>query len=468
MGFSPDVIGAANWGLGAACAALAGVIVVPIVGLDITGLSLMIVPAFAAALLGAFRSFGLTVITGVLIGIVESEVTLHTTQTGLPQAVPFVVIIVAMVITGKLIPARGTLGLERPAFAPPSRLNPVAFLAVGGGVTLALALFNPVYIAATTTSLLAAIIGLSLVLVTGFLGQISLAQMAFAGAGAFAAAKFSSSLGIPFPWPVLMASVVGGLSGLVIGLPALRIRGLNLAVVTLGLSVAVSAAVLSAPNLNGASGAGTATDAPSLWGFSLAPAAHPFRYGMLVLIVLGVMAAIVINIRRSPMGQRMLAVRSNERSAAAAGINVSAVKLQGFALSAAIASIGGALIAYQIGIATPDSFQAFSSITILVLVYIGGIACVSGALIAGLITSGGVIYTLLTGINGISNYWLLLSGVGLIITALTQPDGVAVANMRMWRTLKRKVGRELPTPAIPAPPGRLGDEVRDPTEVARS
>jgi branched-chain amino acid transport system permease protein len=443
IGFSPDVISAGNWALGGACAALAGVILVPITGLDINLLTLMIVPALAAALLGGFRSFGITVVAGVLIGVIQSELTNYTTVTGAQEAVPFLVIILAMVFAGRTIPERGTLGYQRPPFAPRTRINPLTVLGVGALFALGLVLFSDVYDNALTTSMIMTIVALSLVVVTGFLGQISLAQMAFAGAGAFTVAKLGSSLDLAFPWPLLGAAVVATLASVLVGLPALRVRGLSLAVITLGFAVAVYAAVFSNPHFNG--GSALAVEPPGLWGFSLNPATHPARFGFAVLAAMGLCALGVLNLRRSPSGQRLLAVRSNERAAAASGLNVTVLKLQGTALSALIASLGGGLAAYQFGFASPDQFSPFASVLVLTVVYIGGIACVSGAVIAGLIASGGVLFTLLTGIGSLTEYWTLITGVALVATALSQPDGVAVKNMQILAALRGRLRERGPT-----------------------
>lgn len=440
LGFSPDLISAGNWAFGSACAALGGVIIGPIVGLDINTLTLMIVPAVAAALLGGFRSFGLTAIMGLLIGVAQAEINRFSTQPGLADAVPFVVVIIAMVSTGRLIPTRGMLGLERPPFAPVARVRPARFV-IGALVLIALlAVSNKTYITALTNSMVIAIIGLSLVVVTGFLGQISLAQMAFAGSGAFAAAHLSSSSGVPFLWTVLLAAVAGGALGVVIGLPALRVRGLSLAVVTLGFAEAIYAFAFSNPDWN--NGSTVPTKSPSVLGFSLDPIAHPTRFGLVVMLFLGATAFFVMNLRRSAFGQRMLAIRSNERSAAAAGINVTAVKLQGFVLAAAIAAVGGALGAYQLGSAANTSYTAFASISLLTLVYIGGIASTSGAFIAGVITAGGVLLTALSGVSSsLSDDWTLITGLLLVVTAITQPDGAAVANQRFFSELRRRSTR---------------------------
>jgi branched-chain amino acid transport system permease protein len=310
-------------------------------------------------------------------------------------------------------------------------------------------LLDSTYQAAISVSLITVIIGLSVVVVTGLVGQISLMQMAFAGIGGFLVSKLGTNLGIPFPWPIVLAGLATVPVGVLLGLPAVRVRGINLAVVTLGAAVAVSAVVFQNADWTGGV-AGSQVPSPGFWGFSLDPVSHPVRFGIFALVVTVLAIAGVINLRRSPFGRRMLAVRSNERAAAVAGINVVSIKLQAFALSAFIAGIGGGVLAYQLGAVAFDRFSPMASITLLAIVYIGGIATVGGAIAAGVIVNGGVLYVLLSNVGGIASWWLVISGLGLLLTAVTQPDGIAVAMGQQFAWLKQRFqGRPSPPPSGP-------------------
>ena len=163
------------------------------------------------------------------------------------------------------------------------------------------------------------------------------------------------------------------------------------------------------------------------------------RFGIFALIVTTLMVAAVINLRRSPFGRRMLAVRSNERAAAVNGINVTATKLQAFALSAFIAGIGGGVLAYQLGAIAFERFSPMASITLLAIAYIGGIATVGGAIAAGVIVNGGVLYVLLSNVEGLASWWVVISGAALLLTAVTQPDGIAVAMGQQARWVKDRL-----------------------------
>jgi ABC-type branched-subunit amino acid transport system permease subunit len=430
LGFSPEAIATANWAMGAVLAAAAGILLAPIASLDINTLTFLVLPAIAAALVGRFSSFALAAAAGMAIGVGQSELTRFWDAQGVHDALPFVIVIMAMALTGKLIPPRGTLSSGRPPLAASGQIRPVWVAVVPVVVIGLLATTSAKYEAAITTSIVIATIVLSLVVVTGYVGQVSLAPMTFAGFGAFAVSKFGHGLGIPFPLPIILGAVIAVPIGVVVGAPALRVRGINLAIVTLGAAVAVDAVLFQDISLTGGRN-GSLVPSPELFGFDIGPVAHPTRFGLFAFGVLAAMMLAVSSLRANPMGRRMLAVRSNERAAAAAGISVPAVKLQAFAISAAIAAIGGGVMAYQLGAVSYTQFVPVQSLTLVTLAYIGGIASVSGALQAGVLTSGGLMYVLLNQIGGIDKYWATLTGVLLIVTVVGQPDGIAISNSRL-------------------------------------
>jgi branched-chain amino acid transport system permease protein len=446
LGYSPDFIGAMNWMLGSMLAALAGVLFAPITALNISTLSLLVVPALAAALVGKFNSFGLTMIVALAIGMVQSLLTRFWTQPGINDALPFLLILLVMIVSGQLIPGRGTREVSRLPLAPAVGRRALPLAVLGGVALVALTTLGSGYRDGVTTSLVMMMLALSVVVVTGFVGQISLMQMAFAGLAAFAVSKFADDLGVPFPIPIILGAVAVVPVGVLIGLSALRVRGISLAVVTLGAAVAISSFIFG--NVGWTGGAdGSHVPSPTLFGWSIDAVAHPVRFGIFALLVALALIAGVMNIRMSSFGRRMLAVRSNERAAAAAGINVSMTKLQGFALSAFIAGIGGGVLAYQLGAVAFTRFVPLASISLLALAYIGGVATVYGAVTAGVIANGGILYALLTSVEGISSWWIVLSGVLLMFNAVVQPDGIAVALKQQAAWLSSRLSRGNPQPA---------------------
>jgi ABC-type branched-subunit amino acid transport system permease subunit len=442
LGFSPDLIATANWAIGCALGALAGILIVPIVGLSITTLTLLILPGLAAALLGKFTSFSVTALAAVVIGSAQSLIGNYWTQPGAADALPFVVVIIAMVVTGRTIPARGTLSLIRQPLAPRRALGLRGGAVLVGLCVLGIVFLDDVGTSALTTSLIAVAAALSIVVITGFVGQTSLMPMTFAGLGGMLTSKIAQHWGLPFPLPIIVAGLCMIPIGALLGLPALRVRGLNLAVVTVGAAVALTAVLFNNTNLTGGV-SGDLVPSPSLFGFSLDATLYPGRFAVVSLVVAVLLVWAVRNLRRSPAGLRMLAVRSNERAAAVAGVDVAATKLQAFALSAAVAAMSGALLAYQIGAVSYDRFDVFGSIAVISLVYIGGVAVVSGAIVAGIAANGGILYLFLTDVfPAYPEYVELISGLLLVLTVVGQPDGVVIAVRQQLGTVRHRFRRQ--------------------------
>ena len=288
QGISPDVIATVNWALGGSLAVAAAVLIVNITGLQVLELTLLVVPALAAALVGGFRSFPLTLIGGLLIGILESEVAYLQVEVGTSallqgaaDSVPFLVIIVVLVVRGRALPLRGD-ALEKPAELGTGVVRP-SWAVLLTAAALAVAVLAPSgWVDALTTTAAVGIILLSLVVVTGYTGQLSLAQVALAGMGAWIAARLVATQGVPFELAAL-AGIAGAVPiGVLVGLAALRTRGVNLAVVTLGLALVLERQVLANSDLTGGA-LGTQVGAPSFLGIDLDTLEHPARYAALAI-----------------------------------------------------------------------------------------------------------------------------------------------------------------------------------------
>ena len=224
--------------------------------------------------------------------------------------------------------------------------------------------------------------------------------------------------------------------GLLFGLPALRTRGINLAVVTLGLGVALDALVFKNKDLTGGF-EGTRVDPPELFGLELDSIFYPERYALLALAVFVLLALMVMNIRRGATGRRMLAVRANERAAAALGIGVTEVKLYAFSVAAGIAAAGGALKAFRYPNVRFDvGYSMFDSIPAVLMAFLGGIGFVLGAVIGGLLAIGGVVNDLLSDIVDMGEWQGLVIGASAIIMVIVHPDGIAPALHALARRLR--------------------------------
>ena len=443
VGWSPDRVAAANWALAGLLAGGAGVLVGPITAADPVTFTLLVVPALAAALVAGFTSFVATTATALALGMVQSvllEMQAHASwlpATGVGKALPLLAIGIAAVARGSLMPPRGQLTERRlPVVAAPARPVPPLAASALVGVVLLLVLHGD-YRLAMVNTLIGIVVCLSIVVVTGYLGQLSLAQMAFAGVAGFALTRMQHPLGLPFPLDVSAAALIAAVAGIVIALPALRVRGPSLAVVTLAGALAVEALLFESPSLTGGF-AGTPVRPPSIAGHDFGPGAggtdYPHRgFALLVLLVTVLAAVAVIGLRRSKLGRRMLAVRANERGAAALGVSVTATKLAGFAVSAFLAGLGGVMIGWEQTRLSFGSFDVFVSLGLVAVTYVGGIGRVSGAVVGGALVASGIVFTWLDHAAGLGRYQLLISGVAVVIAIVVAPDGLTGSLARLMR-----------------------------------
>ncbi|OBA66437.1 ABC transporter [Nocardia sp. 852002-20019_SCH5090214] len=433
-GLSPDRIAFSNWALSSVVAGLGGILIAPLVALNPVAYSMFIVPALAATLVGNFSSIWLTVAAGIVIGALQAEATnlqgLYSwmPKSGTAEAISLLLILGFLVVKGRPLPDRGSVVRKALGRAPrPDHIAIPAMLSLVVAV-VALTATSGSYRAAVVSSIIFGVLALSQVVVTGYAGQISLAQLTLAGVSAYALSVLNQHLGIPFPFAPILSALFATLVGVVVGLPALRVRGLPLTVVTLALAVFVEAFWFRNSDLNGGV-AGAPIDNPRLFGIDLgigAGHAYPrIAFGVLCLAVLTMAGLGVAWLRRSSLGTDMLAVRANERSAAAAGIDVSRTKLITFAIGAFIAGLSGALLGYQQTLATPEPFAVFAGIGLFAIMYVAGVTSITGAILAGLMAPGGVVYLLVDRFLHIGDYYAVLSGILLIITVMTNPDGIA-------------------------------------------
>ena len=450
LAVSPDLIAAANWAVGTALAVFGAILIVNVTGLQVVGLTLLVIPALAAALVGGFRSFPLTLIGGLAIGILESEVAYLQTKVsdpasvaGLGRAVPFLVIISVLVVRGRALPLRSEVA-ERPPEVGSGKLRPITFpvVVLSGVLLVGLGLPDNLVEAATSTAAVA-IVALSLTVVTGFAGQLSLAQFALAGMGAWMAARLVVNWDLPFE----LAAIVGILGaiplGVAIGLPALRTRGVNLAVVTLGLALVIESLVLNNSTRTGGI-TGTHIGVASFLGIDLNTAVHPERYAVLAILCLAGVALVVANLRRGRTGRRLIAVRTNERAAAALGISVFGAKLYAFGLAAGIAAVGGILIAFRRpNVVFFPTFAIFESILVVVYSVIGGVGFVTGAVVGSALAPRALVATMARDIFSSDTMVRLFLGVLVIVVLMRVPNGLASIRPGRWLRGRKPAGDPL-------------------------
>jgi ABC-type branched-subunit amino acid transport system ATPase component/ABC-type branched-subunit amino acid transport system permease subunit len=442
LGWNPDLIAAVNWAIGSAMAGLAAILISPIVTLQASVMTNLVLAALATALVASFRSFPVALIAGLVIGIAQTEVQIYEANVvGLSTSLPFLLIVVLLLFRGQSLPLRDFL-LQRLPSLGTGRIRPLpAAAAVVASLAIILAA-SASWIAGLTILLGFALILLSVVVVTGYAGQLSLAQFAVAGVGAWIAGRVDDALNVPFWASFLIGVLAAMVAGMVMALPAVRTRGITLAVVTLGLGQAVEYMVFDNGSLTGGI-AGTQVGTPNIFGIDIGPISHPTRYAVfgLAVFVIGIIA--VANLRRSRSGRRMIAVRTNERAAAALGINVPLVKIYAFGIAGAIAAAGGIILAFQTpNISYSTLFPNFTSIQAVGWATIGGIGYILGPVSGATLAPGsaGMVF-FSTYLGGVAKYVPLIGGISIILLVLQNQNGVIreVANQINW--VANKVGR---------------------------
>ena len=434
LGHSPDRLAAVNWVVATVLAGAAGILLAPITALNPVSYTLFVVPALAAAVVGRLSSFGITTAAALALGMVQSELVKVHADVGwlkdldLRNGLPFLVVAAVVVWRGRLVPDRSTrVSTRLPAAGRPSRPGRAALVA-GIPTAVALAALSGGWRLGLIRSLIAALLCLSIVVLTGYVGQLSLAQLALAGVAGFSLTRLHTTLHVPFPIAPLLAACGAALVGLLVGLASRRVRGIDLAVVTLAAGVAVEEMLFKNVALTGGLG-GSTVPPPRAFGLDLAinrpGAGYPrLAFGLLVLAVLVAAALAVTRLRRSRLGGRFLAVRGNERAAEAAGIDVARTKLTAFVLAAFLAGLAGALTGYAQGQLSYESFGVFASLSFLAVAYLGGVATISGAMVGGLLVPGGLVFTALDRVAAVGDKAMLLSALAFVVVAVLAPEGL--------------------------------------------
>jgi branched-chain amino acid transport system permease protein len=240
-------------------------------------------------------------------------------------------------------------------------------------------LIEEYWLAQLTFVLIYGIVGLGLMVLAGFTGLFSIGHAAFMGVGAYVAAVLSGH-GVSFPISVTMAAGLSAIVGAVVGLPALRVKGIYLGIATLAFGFIVEEGLARWESVTGGN-AGIHVKAISILGWQ-ANSGEKFYAVCLVLAVLCTLA--VLNVLRSPTGRAFVAIRDSEISAQSMGIHLAYYKTLSFMMSSALAGIGGALYAHKMQFISPDQFGILQSVDLLLMVVIGGLGSVHGAFLGAI------------------------------------------------------------------------------------
>ena len=440
------------WALGAGLAAVSGVLIASEQTLSAITLTLLVINAYAVAVVGRLRSLPGAFLGAVILGLAESyatgyidpsyalgPVSLQNLRTAIPAVMLFVVILVQ---PEARLRAHGVTRPKSPV-RPPSQVT-----ALWGGLALVLA-------TAAIGSLLSgpdlnlvqkgfgfALITLSLVPLTGYAGQISLAQMTFTGIGALAMATWGAS---GSPVGVAIAVLLCAVVGAIVALPALRLSGIYLALATAAFALFCSSMVFGQAEVM--PGGSLQVPGLTIFGFEVG---NDYRQLVLFAVTFAVLGNVLILLRRSAWGRRVAAMKDSPVACATLGLNLTSTKVGVFALSAAIAGMGGA-IAGRTFIA--DDFGLTNSLPITMLAVVGGIGSVAGAFLGGLILGVMPIAATMFAANAIGIFRFVTMPVtdvlsftpGMMGISLgREPDGAAPQMAAGYRA----VGESVPSLAI--------------------
>jgi branched-chain amino acid transport system permease protein len=450
------------WVLAALMSAVGVFLRAPLVGLPVTGFvgPSLLLYGLAVAVIARMEKLPSAFFAGMLIGAIDRAAIFSTNRAALANAIMLVVILAALLVQRGNLSRAQELGASswqavkdfRPVPSELRGLREVVAMRTGvGGLVIAFVLAGPFVVRDANTGLLTvaviyAMVGVSLVVLTGWAGQISLGQFAISGIGAAVAGGLAANHHWDFFATLIVAGVAGAFVAVLIGLPALRIQGLFLAVTTLAFAFTVQSFLLNREFFGWllpkdfSSVArpvlykrfSMTTDSKLLW-FTVQADAK-FYYLCLVFLVL--FLAVARSLRKNRSGRVFIGARDNGRLMQAYGVNLARTRLAAFALSGFIAAVAGALYAYQQGVVEPGSFPPEKSIELFAMTVIGGLTSLPGAMLGAAFVKG---LPLLPGLKNVDQIELLTSGVGLVFVLMFLPGGLSEGAYRIRDNLLRRV-----------------------------
>jgi len=435
-GARPAWLGTFSWALGASTAALAGILIAPVLDdLSVLALTFLVIYAYGAAILGRLRNLPLTFLGALILGLAYSYMVGYLPQNsffdstpiqGLRLSLPVVMLFIVLLVIKQDTIEGGRVRAWRESVEVPPFVR-----SAWVGVALIVAM-------AVSVSFLAAgdvvdvgqgvaygIIVLSLVPLAGWGGQVSLCQMTFAGLGAFAMFRTG---GGTF-WGLFAAMGLAGIVGALVALPALRLRGLYLALATFAFALAMDNMFFPA-SVAFTYGGTVHVNRPGFLGLHF----HSnYSFVIFLTVVFVLLAVGLLALRRGPFGRLLLAMKDSEAACVTLGASLTRTKLAVFTLSAAIAGLGGALLGAMITQAGSTDFAAEQSLPILLLAVIGGMATTSGAFLSGMsyALTGTKLQALVTSVPNLPYALTGLAGVGVGMN----PDGAVPTAVRKFREL---------------------------------
>ena len=419
-GTSPIAVRRWAWMIGVTFASASGVLLVPFINLDSITLTFLVVAAFGAAAIGAFRSLPLTYLGGLVIGIgaaLSSEYFTSGLLSGLSASLPFVVLFVVLMVSPRRWLAERTAVLHRDRAEWTAPWPVQAFFGLILLVILCLVPgFAGIHLADFSQFLAMTILFLSLGLLVRSSGQVSLCHVSFMAIGVCAFAQLA--VGLHWPWflALLVAGAIAMPVGALLAIPAIRLSGLYLALATFGFGLLMQYMFYTENFMFGSTGIGVQVPMPDFPALGLDGSDTSYYYLCLVLTIL--VTAVVILIGRSRLGRLSRALADSPRGLATTGTSVNVTRVLVFCLSAFLAAIAGVLAAGAIGQASGDSYPPIQSLVYfaLVIITLGGAPWYALTAAAGLM----IVPSYLSSVNT-SNWLQVIFGVTAIGYAMTPP-----------------------------------------------
>ena len=486
-GTSPRRTSTIVWSISGAFAAATAIFLAPLQGINSAqaGTAAIAEPlllrVLVVSLLARMRSLPGTLIGGVGVGVAEQLIRANVDSAN--RSVVDVYLFLAVLVVVLLV-VRSTGEQESWSLAPrtkaiPSRLesvwwvrrlNAIGFAALFGFfVLLGLTLSTASSLFTWTSILLFAMVALSMTVLTGWAGQLSLGQYAFVGLGGLTVLGltqgndipvpfnlFNLAIRLPWAWAMVAATAVGVVTAVIVGLPALRVRGLFLAVTTLAFAVASATWLFNQEFFTGGTSYPRPAEKPVL---EIGPILIDFgasrkNYYFLCLVSLAVVAAVVARLRRTGIGRSWIAVRDNEEMAAASTVSPTRMKLAAFGVAGGIAAYSGGLLVTLVPSLQPVSlFRAGESIVVVATAIIGGLGSVAGPILGALWVRG-IPQAIPEELDDLVR--LLTSSIGLLVLLMYFPGGLlqiiySIRDKLLERADRRMAEREAAAAAGPAP-----------------
>lgn len=454
VGLRPARVETVTWALAGALAGLAGVFL-GWVGQQVgPGFLLYALGgSLTAAIIGGLGSLPGAVVGGLLVGLAEALTRRWLGSTpGSPQLVVFALLFLALLVRPQGLFSRTRGGLDtdateslvslRPLVVVPAARRPIAVWARTNGLALAagaaafavlVSRLSPLDAFRLSLVPIYVILALSLSSLVATTGQVSLAHVGLLGVGAFMTAVADTSWGMPFLAAWAVGTVSAGAVALLLGLAAMRVRGLHLAVLTLSFALVLELFVFPRDEFS-KGGAGLRLDRPDLLGIDLA---SERTFLVLAVVVMALVWLVDRRLLASPLGNAWIALRENDVAAQSRGISGPALRTAAFAVSGLTAGLAGGLFAYRIGHLVSALFPLFLSFTVILWVVLGGIGSRVGVASVTTVFALNTIY----GGGGESGDWAVLAGAAIVVATIgLRPDGLSGLARdlagRRWRAVR--------------------------------